>query len=385
MATALFTICFPFSNPALIFTCYAYAVHRGRPLTREVKIKMIAKRIALIPAYEPEEGLVALTEALEREGFAVVVVNDGSGAGSTSVFRQAERRATVLAHPYNRGKGAALRTGLQYIAAHYDAPYTVVTVDADGQHRTHDVLRVCAEAETHPDSLVLGSRGFDGDVPLRSRFGNALTRCVYRLCGGARVYDTQTGLRAFSDALLPALLAIEGERYEFEMNVLMAFARQKRPIREVRIETVYLDNNASSHFDTLRDSWRIYRNILKFSAASLCGFAVDYTLFCGLSAVTGLTALSNVASRLVSAAVNYTLNRRAVFRSDAPAGRSAARYALLAAAILLTNTAMLEALTALGVAAWLAKLLTETALFSVSYLAQSKWIFGKGDVQIENA
>ena len=381
----MFTICFLFSNPVLIFACYAYAEHRGESLIKEVKIEMNTKRIALIPAYEPDERLVALAEELEREDFAVIVVNDGSGADSADVFREAARWAQVLTHPHNRGKGAALKTGLQYIAAHFDAPYTVVTADADGQHKTNDVLRVCAEAESHPDSLVLGSRGFDGDVPLRSRFGNAVTRCVYRLCSGVKVYDTQTGLRAFSDALTPALLDVGGERYEYEMNVLMAFARQKRPIREVRIETVYLEGNASSHFDTLRDSWRIYRNILKFSAASLCGFAVDYALFCALSAATGLTAVSNVAARLVSATVNYTLNRRVVFHSDAPAGRSAAQYAALAAAILLANTALLEALTAAGLAAWLAKLITELTLFSASYLAQSKWIFKKERVQYEKA
>ncbi|MCR5826548.1 MAG: bifunctional glycosyltransferase family 2/GtrA family protein [Oscillospiraceae bacterium] len=340
---------------------------------------------ALIPAYEPDARLTALAEQLARRAFTVVIVDDGSSASCAPVFAAAERCATVLHHAENRGKGAALKTGLASIASQACAPYTVVTVDADGQHRLGDVLRVVTEASAHTDSLVLGSRGFQGDVPLRSRLGNAVTRLVYRLCSGARVYDTQTGLRAFSDALVPELLAVEGARYEYEMNVLMDCARRKRPIREVRIETVYLDGNASSHFDALRDSWRIYRSILRFSAASLCGFAIDYVLFCALSGATGLIAASNVAARLVSAVVNYSLNRRMVFRSDAPMRRSAVQYALLAAVILLCNTALLELLSRAGLALWLAKLFTELTLFSLSYLVQSKWIFRKEQKQYEKA
>ena len=343
------------------------------------------KRIALIPAYEPDQTLAVLTEELKRGGFEAIVVNDGSSEGCGGVFDEIGSRAAVLSHGKNKGKGSALKTGLRYIQENFEPPYTVVTVDADGQHKVSDALRVCAEAEANPDSLVLGSRRFAGRVPLRSRLGNTITRGVYRLSTGASVYDTQTGLRAFSDELLPELLSVGGERYEYEMNVLMDFSRKKLPIRETRIETVYIGNNASSHFDAVRDSWRIYREILKFSASSLCGFAVDYALFCVLNAATDRIIFSNIAARLVSAAVNYALNRRMVFDSRASVKKTAAQYVLLAAAILLCNTALLTVLVELGVSGWLAKPVVEIALFFGSWFAQSRWIFGKENVRYEKA
>lgn len=223
------------------------------------------RMIALIPAYKPDRKLISLAEELDSLGFSVVIVNDGSGEEHDEIFRAVSGTAAVIAHEQNRGKGAALKTGLEYISAHFLRPYTVVTADADGQHRPQDILRTAEEAAQHRRSFVLGSRRFDKDVPLRSRFGNTVTRGVFRLCSGVSIYDTQTGLRAFTDRLVQLLLSVEGERYEFEMNVLMELAKRHIRLREVWIETVYLDGNSSSHFDTLRDSARIYRGILSYT------------------------------------------------------------------------------------------------------------------------
>lgn len=335
------------------------------------------RTIALIPAYEPEMTLPALIDQLGPGDYEIIVVDDGSSLSFQSLFESLPPWVTVLRHRENRGKGAALKTGLRYIARHFSPPYTVVTADADGQHRAEDIRAVSARAEARRDALILGSRSFQGKVPLRSLVGNTITRAVYRLSSGAAVQDTQTGLRAFSDALVPKLLAIPGERYEYEMNVLLDFGAQDLPMEEVPIRTVYRNGNASSHFDTLGDSLRIYGEILKFSAASLCSFGVDYLIFCLLSAVSGSVVIPNLAARLTSAALNYNLNRVMVFRSGAPVARSAAQYALLAAGVLAANTALLCLLTNLGISSWLAKLMTEAVLFSVSWLAQSKWIFRK--------
>ncbi|MCR5294260.1 MAG: bifunctional glycosyltransferase family 2/GtrA family protein [Lachnospiraceae bacterium] len=332
--------------------------------------------IALIPAYEPEPLLIGLVEKLAEKGFSIVVVDDGSGPDYRTVFESIAPFARVLTHPVNQGKGRALKTAFNYILQAYDDPSIVVTVDADGQHSVKDALMLCETAEKHPDSLVLGSRKMKGRIPLRSRFGNASTRLVYRLTTGLRVYDTQTGLRAFSLELIPRMLEIPGARYEYEMNVLLAFAKNHVPILEEEIETIYLDNNSASHFDAVRDSCRIYKEILKFSASSLAGFAVDYSLYSLLLFSGASLAAANVFARAVSASVNYTLNRKFVFRSKAGVARSAASYFLLAAGILAGNTCLLSLLVnTLGVHQLAAKLLTEIAFFIFSWFIQKFFVF----------
>lgn len=265
-------------------------------------------RVALIPACEPGEHMVPVARALHGAGMEVVVVNDGSSAACDAAFQQVAGFATVLSHANNRGKGDALKTGLRYIQTTIGSDCVVVTVDADGQHAAGDVLHVCDVARQHPGTLTLGTRSFDGRVPLRSKLGNSLTRGVFRVASGVAVHDTQTGLRAFSGALIPRLLAIDGSRYEYETSVLLEFARDGVPLREVPIRTIYLDKNAASHFDPLRDSVRIYGRILRFSTSSLVSFGIDYLLFCLLLSMIGAATICNVCARVVSGAINFALN-----------------------------------------------------------------------------
>ncbi|MBR1555103.1 MAG: bifunctional glycosyltransferase family 2/GtrA family protein [Oscillospiraceae bacterium] len=338
------------------------------------------KHIALIPAYQPDKELIQVISGLAERNFMVITVDDGSGQAYESIFRLASVKSVVLTHEVNQGKGEALKTGIRYIMEQIKEPYLIVTADADGQHQIQDILNVCAEAEQHPESLVLGSRKFEGDVPLRSRFGNAVTRTVYRLCSGVSIYDTQTGLRAFTNQLTEKMLSVEGSRYEYEMNVLMYSAKTGIPIREVWISTVYLNENASSHFHAVRDSFRIYKEILKFSASSFISFLIDYGLFCLFSALTGKMMLSNVIARIFSSIVNYTLNKKLVFCSQEKTAESAVKYFLLAGVILLCNTLILKGFSLIGLNAYLAKILTEIILFVCSYLIQHKFIFRKGHV-----
>ncbi len=347
-------------------------------------VKTDIMRIALIPAYMPDEKMVSLAGALKEEGFEVVIVNDGSEPAYRYIFLAASEYATVLYHYTNKGKGEALKTGMRYIASHYAAPYTVVTADADGQHTPRDIERISRTAADMPDSLILGSRRFEGNVPLRSRLGNSITRGVFKLFSGKRVYDTQTGLRAFGNRLIERMAAVEGSRYEYEMNVLMQAAKDNIDIHEEWIETVYLDGNSSSHFRTVRDSYRIYKEILRFSASSFLSFLLDYGLFCGFSALTGNVILPNVAARVISSVMNFIMNKKLVFGGGSSdlhtargTARSAVRYFGLAAFILVCNTLLLKALTTVGMAQWLAKILTELALFMFSYVMQHTFVFGK--------
>lgn len=332
---------------------------------------MEGKRFALIPAYEPDQHLTELCAELKRRGYALVIVNDGSSGRCAEYFKQAAAYGHVLERVDNLGKGAAIKTGLRYIAFVAAAGDVVVTADADGQHRPEDIDLVVDAAQSRCDALVIGSRAFDGEVPLRSRVGNHLARLIFLLSTHRRMQDTQSGLRAFSCARIPALLKIEGQRYEYEMNVLLTCARSGVPIVEVPIRTIYLDENASSHFRAFRDAWSVCRELLRFAFSSLTCFGVDYALFALLSGFGRASIpISNVLARIVSACANYALNRRLVFSGDQKVSRTLPRYILLAAGVLAASTALLTA--HLGMNRYLAKLLTEGALFLVSWLVQHR-------------
>jgi len=336
--------------------------------------------IVLIPAYEPDGRLVEVVDALigAAPGVRVVVVDDGSGPEYAHLFDAVRLLGcSVLAHPANRGKGAALRTGFAFVNRNWPGE-TVVCADSDGQHGVVDILRVAARvADGTP--LVLGARRFTGSVPVRSRFGNTATRVLFRLATGRPLQDTQTGLRGYAAGLLPWLLSVPGDRFEYEMDVLLQAARRGLPVEEVGIATIYLEGNASSHFRPLVDSLRIYTPLLAFLLSSFGAFLLDVVALLAVNAVTGSLLLSAVAARTVSGGVNFLVNRRLVFDAR-DVGRSvrtaALRYGALAAGLLAANYAVLRALTDVGVTLLPAKLLAEAALVAVSFLVQRSLVFG---------
>ena len=224
--------------------------------------------VVLIPVYRPGERLPALlTELLAdgREPSGVVIVDDGSGPAADAVLANvADLGCTVLRCAANRGKGMALKTGLREVAATHPGR-DVLTADGDGQHRAADIRAV--EALTGHGSVVLGARPFDR-MPLRSRFGNVVTDMLFRGVTGRAVADTQTGLRAYPADLLATLGEVPGERFEYEMNVLLTVVATGRRIEEVPIPATYLDGNASSHFGRLSDSARVIGSLVRHAATS---------------------------------------------------------------------------------------------------------------------
>lgn len=184
--------------------------------------------------------------------------------------------AEIAVHAVNQGKGRALKTGLNAALNIWPDLSGVVTADADGQHTLRDILRIIEAMREHPNALVLGSREFTGDVPFKSRWGNRITRFVYALASGVHVSDTQTGLRGLPACAIPAMITIDGERYEYEMNVLLKLRDMKLGVVEVPIETIYIDDNSGSHFNPVRDAIRIYAVIFKYLFSSVTSFAVDY-------------------------------------------------------------------------------------------------------------
>ena len=221
------------------------------------------KKVILIPSYEPDNKLIKLVKDLSKEEVDVVVVNDGSNETFDNIFKDVEKYAKVLTYNENMGKGYALKTGLKYIKDKYKEDYLIITMDSDGQHTIKDAKRLIEYIENNQNVLAIGKRLRDKKIPLRSKLGNSITKFVFFLTTGVKVYDTQSGLRCFSDKLIDYMLNVDGDRFEYEMNVLMLCAKNKIKMKEIVIETIYIDNNSGSHFNKFKDSYLIYKNILK--------------------------------------------------------------------------------------------------------------------------
>jgi len=338
-------------------------------------------RIAvLIPVYQPDGQLRPLVESLlERSFSAVIVVNDGSDREHDHVFEElaADCRTRVVRHAVNLGKGRALKTGLNTFLNHYPDFTGVVTCDADGQHTADDICATAKTLASNPGKLVLGARQFQGDVPLRSRLGNTLTRYIFGALTGTFLADTQTGLRGIPARLIPRLLRLDGERYDYEINVL-ADAAHSCGLIEVPIQTIYLDGNRSSHFNPVWDSMKIYFVLVRFWLSSLVASGIDFVVFSAVFWATGNVLTSMIAGR-VSSLANFFLNRRFVFDSRNGVASALVRYYGLVALIAAASYSGIQLLSQkLGMNVLLSKILVETLLSLVSFSIQRTFVFDSG-------
>lgn len=270
----------------------------------------------LIPAYEPDEQLIQLTEKLNDAGFAVVIVNDGSGPAFSHIFDAVKDMAHILVHKKNRGKGAALKTGMAYIRDHMPESEHFITCDADGQHRVEDVARVSRQLHDG-HSFVLTMRKLRKGIPLRSRVGNSMSRVVYALLTKRYLSDNQSGLRGFHRCHIDWLVQVEKDNYDYEMNVLYYASKKSIPISTLLIDAIYINNNQSSHFHPVKDTIRIYRSLFLLARGLFIGLmsaelwlAVS-TLFWKNDFLLFTVPTAGVLSYAVSAIVNkYIIFRR---------------------------------------------------------------------------
>ncbi len=304
----------------------------------------------IIPAYEPDEKLIGLLGELKNAELSpVIVVDDGSDRGKYGqLFDRAkiELGAVVLRHAVNMGKGRALKDAFNYCLNEYSDLVGVITADSDGQHSATDIKRLKDELLEYPDSLILGTRNFDeSGIPARSVFGNKTTSRVMGVLTGVNVTDTQTGLRAIPSEFMKYLLNEKGERFDFETNMLLATSSQRVPIRQVDIQTIYIEENKSSHFRPIRDSIMIYAVFGKFIFSSLSSSVIDmlmFALFCRLfrntqGLVIGYIMLSTILARVISATYNFTFNYRVVFKGSGNKLIAAVKYVLLAVVIMILS------------------------------------------------
>lgn len=339
----------------------------------------------VIPAWQPTQALMSLVEELQRQGCRhLIVLDDGSGSTFAHVFGALEQQGVqVQRHAINLGKGRALKTAFNVALTEMPMVTGLLTADADGQHRAQDITKVAEALATSvikgEKRIVLGTRRFDGEVPWRSKIGNTFTRYIFSIVTGIRLQDTQTGLRGFPAAIIPEILALNGERYEYEMNMLAHLCRAGvRPI-EVPIETVYFDANRASHFNPVRDSMRIYFVLARFYVSSLIAAAFDLLGFTIALALTHHLLFSVLFGRL-SSFVNFVLNRTFVFQTHASLKTSFWRYYALAAGMVLLSYGGVWILVSRYF--WYplaAKLCVDTALSLISFSMQRTFVFVLSD------
>ena len=349
------------------------------------------KLIALVPAYCPEKSMIKSVEELSHEFPAVVIVDDGCSEDYAPVFDAVRPLpgVVILKHPENRGKGCALKTGFKYILENHPDALGVVTLDADGQHTVKDTLHCCEIFLEDTDSIVFGCRDFESDekIPPRSRFGNRLTSRLMKFFCDIKLSDTQTGLRVHSMKYMKELTEVAGERYEYEMNVIFALKDMDVPFVEVPIQVIYLDNNASSHFNPIKDSIKIYKVFVKFCISSFGSFLIDiaiFTVLCHLiDAYAGEGSMllayevyvATAIARICSGLFNYNFNRW-IFKSKSKVSSSGPKYLLVWLIQMCISAFCVDGLVKLiGGNKSLTKFVVDMILFFISYKVQQLWVF----------
>ncbi|QOS81893.1 bifunctional glycosyltransferase family 2/GtrA family protein [Paenibacillus sp. JNUCC31] len=349
------------------------------------------KTIILIPSLEPDERLLAYVGQLREYDLTdIVIVDDGSGEAYQPIFEELrENGCVLLRHTENLGKGAALKTGFQYIGQQFDASSFVVTADSDGQHAPEDVYRLAKETRRHPDALVLGVRDFsEGGIPPKSLLGNRMTSSIFAMLYGKKLSDTQTGLRAFGPGLLAFMQDVRGTRFEYELQMLISCIQSGIPIHTMPIQVIYENGNAGTHFKAIQDSARVmgvlFSNFLRFISSSVASSVVDlgiaWFLIDFLRPILGQQdylriLLATVIARILSIVVNYVLNRHFVFRKEDSQGSLWRYLSLCGLIILLSSTGVYLFHTIFFVDEKIAKFVCDALLFLLSFQLQRRWVF----------
>lgn len=356
----------------------------------ELKREMLKKTIVLIPSLDPDEMLGSYVQGLQKEGFdKIVIVDDGSREENRKNFpKAAGNEVVILKHAVNQGKGRALKTGFHYILNTYESSEIVgvITADADGQHSVEDTVKVALKL-AEEECLVLGTRNFNEEqVPFKSRNGNKITTIVFQMLFGKKINDTQTGLRGIPYEFLKKCLTLRGERFEYEINMLIEAVRSKIKITEVFIRTIYFNSNRATHFSAVKDSAKIYGvmfyDFFRFSCSGLMSFVIDIGAFAFFTKlifpsqnVAAATFLGTVLARAISSLFNFFVNKN-IFACKGFSGKCMLRYYILCLGQLIVSWLLVIAVfQKLHWDTTIIKTLIDMCLFFVSYHIQRRWVF----------
>ncbi|MDR2367484.1 MAG: bifunctional glycosyltransferase family 2/GtrA family protein [Deltaproteobacteria bacterium] len=344
----------------------------------------------LIPAYQPDQKLVDLVDRLAELGaFArILVVNDGSSSDRDGIFESLAARdgdVTVLRHAVNRGKGQALKTGLNHYLLESDPSSTgMVCCDADGQHLAKDVANV-AQKGAVDGRFTLGVRTFGPEVPFRSKLGNTITSVLFGLFTGYRLGDTQTGLRFFPRDKVGFFIQVPYDRFDYEFCTLVRITNEyPNSILQVPIETVYFEGNAGSHYRTIKDSITIGSIFFRFFFTSILTTLIDYVVFALVYFNTNNILLSFIFARIASIIYNFTASRYYVFKVATDFVKQITKYLTLVAMFMLISWGITELFFHLfGGYVILIKAISEASLFFLSWFIQRRFIFVPKKVDIQ--
>ncbi len=335
--------------------------------------------VILIPAYEPDEKLINLINEISGLPFYnIIIVNDGSSKKCACIFDEIRDKfdCIIINHSENKGKGIALKTGMREILKMDNKVIGCITVDADGQHLPKDILKIGEVFENNNHSLIVGCRDFQSEkVPIKNKIGNLITRDIFKFATGKYISDTQTGLRAIPREAMDGFCELLGDRYELEMNMLMDAAKKDMDIKEVPIDTVYIDDNRSSHFNKLTDSFKIYREILKFCFSFLFCSMLDLilyiTLFVFFSQFTILPRIfiAVLLARVISKTFYFVMDKNDYLFDKGIIDIEFLKYAFAVFSQIIMSFFILYGLYLLGVKqVLLSKILAEFIIFIVLYL-----------------
>lgn len=356
----------------------------------ELDKEILKKTIVLIPSLDPDEMLESYAQGLKEAGFdKIVVVDDGSKKENRKYFPKTDDgKVVLLRHAVNQGKGRALKTGFHYILNTYKKSDIagVITADADGQHSVEDTVKVALQLVTD-ESFVLGTRDFnEAQVPFKSRNGNKITTIVFQALFGKKINDTQTGLRGIPYDFLTKCLMLKGERFEYEINMLIDAVRSGMKITEVFIRTIYFNSNRATHFSAVKDSLKIYGvmfgDFMKFSGSGLLSSVIDISVFAFLTKVvfstlqvTMATFWGTVFARAVSSLFNFFVNKQ-IFQNKGLLGKCMIRYYILCIGQLTLSWLLVTAVfQKIHWDTTVIKILVDVGLFFISYHIQRRWVF----------
>ena len=352
---------------------------------------MFDKVVVIIPAYNPDDKMLSVLYKLREAGFSnIIVINDGSKKQCEDIFKKAEEilkginaRNVILYHSVNLGQGRAYKTAFNYYLQHYSDSLGVIQCDADGQHHINDICKCTKLFLEYPEEFILGVRDFSKPgIPFRSGFGNKCTSLVFNLFCGIKVKDTQTGLKGIPRKLIPFLMETYGERFEYATAVLLEVNKQRIPIRQFDIQTIYINGNESSHFNPIMDSLKIYSVLLKHTMASLSAFVIDIVLFAFfISIFKGSMSdwyiiAANYCAKVFSCSYSFMVNKELVYDQKGRFGVVLAKYIVLCAVqVTISSVVVSELFYALMWNETLIKIIVDTILFFISYKVQGKWVF----------
>lgn len=355
----------------------------------------IKNKAIILPVYNPDEKFAGFVNDLVKSGFEdIIVINDGSRADCVHFFEEAEKlsQVTLITHEVNKGKGAALKSAFIYLSENRENVECAVTCDGDGQHDIGSIKKCIDAYDKRPGTVIIGGRDFDSpNVPKKNRMGNKLSSRVFKFACGIKLKDTQTGLRIIPESCFEFFSTLKGDRYEYETNMLIAIVNKNIPYYEERIETIYIDDNATSHFNPFIDSIKIYVVVLayflKFALSSIISWGSDIIIYAILQIIlernmvnaTTQVLICTVASRVISSFVNYVINKNGVFKSSDGMSKTVLKYYILAFCQMIASYLLVSIFVSMfqasGIFELMIKCVVDFCLFFFSYNIQRKLIF----------